>query len=195
MLGTQKLEELIIDFHKKRTSPVLIIILLIYILNVNNHYRYFLHDSRDIRNELYISRRDYRTALRFNKKLLEHANVIGRTLTLFRGCSTLDSYKLLVIKQTASNTEVNESLTRIVDGVRKASSVIEVISVSNGTSIGGESLAIGYKGLNSLSQFSIVLLGEQNDILSALSLDGTESSDELHLISNYILRCCHGSEL
>jgi len=78
MEKVQQIEKIILNYFKKYTLIMLVIILTLYIVNVNNHYKLFLNDIDKLRNEIKSQSIDFNIANRFIGKLLNEQDLVGK---------------------------------------------------------------------------------------------------------------------
>jgi hypothetical protein len=188
MHGTRKIEGTLLNNYKKTAPLILLIILIVYILNVNNHYRLFLNEDEKLRNDMESCRRDYQIVDGFIRKVFKHADLIGRKMPFFDEHVLRDNYKIIAIKRTNFNVPTNNNIVRIVNNIKSEKSDIKIFSISDSTTVNAKNMHVSSDEVSFVDQPCIFLLGDQNQILSAFSLDGKESLEELQLISRYIMK-------
>jgi len=188
MHGARQIELVILKHFKKTTPYILLIILILYVLNVNNHYKLFLSKDNRLRSEIESCKHSYLSIERFTRGLLEHADLIGNEVPSLGKNRRRDKFEIIAIKHANTNRSTNISLARILNIVDNEQRNIRLSVLSDGdiinTKNGHLSSAIG----PFLDKSAILLIGNYNQILSAFSIDGTESPEVLRLISDYLLR-------
>jgi hypothetical protein len=186
MLGKEKIEDMIIKKYKITTLPIFLVILIVYILNVNNHYKLFLDRYERLQTDIKYYKKNYQIFERFTKKVFKNANFIGRKFPIFDKHLTGDGHRIVVIKCNSSEELAFNNIVRIINKIKKEKPDINIISLNN--------LAINTKIINAsnkeqflIDPHMIVLINDQNNILCAFSIDGTESVEEVQLISEFML--------
>lgn len=177
MLGMKKIEAALQRNYKKTTPLFIIIILILYILNVNNHYKLFLEESERLRNEIESSVITLQTKKDFVSKIFKNLDLVGQKKAFFDSQISRGDYKIILIFYSFSDVASNRNLVRILNNIKNEEKHIKIVKFSDNPSL-----------KKNINQPSIFLLGKQNQILSAFSLDGRESMEELQLISKYIMK-------
>lgn len=190
--GMRKIEDTLLNNYKKTTPVIFLIISLIYILNVNNHYRLLLDEDERLRNEIKSLRHDYQVTDRFIKKIFRHADSVGGKFPVFDNHVLRDGYKIVVLKDDFSDEAIINNIARIVNKIKNEKEDIKIIMFSHGAATNKKNIHDDFDKVFFVDQPSILFIGDQNQILCAFSLDGKESIEELQLISKYMLEIISG---
>lgn len=194
MHGAQKIESTLLNGYKKYTAVILLIIWSLYILNVNNHYQLFLDEDARLRSSIESYMGDNRIVNGFINNIFSHAQLIGRTIPFFNKHVSGSNFKIVAIKRAHSDATNNNNLVRIINIVKNEKTSAKILVYSDDSTVNTLSNQINSDELSFVDQPSIYLLGDQNQIVSAFSLDGTESPGELRLISTLLLNIVSGQQ-
>ena len=187
MNGIKNIEAYLLNKYKETTPIIISILLALYIINVNNHYRIFLYEDDRLRNEIESTNRDYQKADWLLKKTYKNIGMIGRKLPLFSNFVSGNKYKILAIRNKTSDITSNNNLMRIINIINNEKIDINIIKLSNDIFANEKNGYLNSSGVSVFEWPAIVLLGDQNHILSIYSLDGTEVFEDLQLISKYLV--------
>ncbi len=184
----QKIEETLLNNYKKIAPVFSLIILALYILNVNNHYKLFLDEDKKLRNEIKSVKYDYNAVAAFVKKIFKYPDLVGIKNPLFEKHLSGENYKIAAVIHTKSATAINSNILRIIKNIKNENNDIKIVMFSDGKNNKTNFIQTSSDELSFIEHSGIFLLGNKNHILSVFSLEGTESKKELQLISNYILK-------
>jgi hypothetical protein len=179
-----KIEKTILIYYKKYTLIVLVIILTLYIFNVNNHYKLFINENDKLRNEIKSQSIDLDIANRFIGKLLIKQDLAGHKFPFYNKQLIGNNFKVVYIIGTNSNQLSIKKTLKIIKRM-ELKQELKVINISDFNNLN--------KTINSkliekyfCNESAIFLLDKRNYVLSVFSIDGNEYNEEIELIIQYL---------
>ncbi|MDW7762087.1 MAG: hypothetical protein SCM96_15780 [Acidobacteriota bacterium] len=185
MLGTKKNEEIFLIFSRKTTLPFISAVLIIYILNVNNHYKLFNYQIKRINDDRILCEFNYRSIEGFFNNIIMNAHFVGKKLPVPGKYLINDRHGIVIVKKENIENLATYNIVRIINKIKTVETGINTFTILQFTS---EMFFINPTDEKLLAHTGIFLIDDKNTILCAFSIDGTESTEEIQLIQNYILR-------
>ncbi|MCW1310029.1 MAG: hypothetical protein QXP04_05030 [Candidatus Nanoarchaeia archaeon] len=187
MLGKQNIEKILLKNYSKTTFPILSIILIIYILNVNNHYKLFLERYERLERDSKYYQHNYQIYQRLIKKILKNANFVGRKLLISAPYLSGNNHVIVIIKSSRDNGSGIANIAKIINKIKEEKPDVNIFTFSNNQLMNMEKSDITYDGQILIELPALFLIDGQMNVLGVFSIDGTESIEEVQLISEYIL--------
>lgn len=170
----QRIEDKLKMQLQKNIFIVLSIALIIYIINTYNHYKLFINKLNESRNDIIYYKKELEIEKRIRFKLSECIELIG--FKLFANETNNNGNWSLIVLNADRDESIWITTIKIINLIRERYPNINIIRLDTKLEI---------KKMQFFER--ILLVDKKGIVLMGFPLDGRESSDEVCILSEYII--------